>query len=556
MTTGADAPERTAPSSEMVSLEERMGSLHLIRVGLSVVVLTTAFTAPGLVASRDVLAVSLAYIGVSTLVEIARRVTGQRGLRLITLVLLLDAAYLSWVAYVSGGAASPLRFLLYVHLVAVTLIASRRTGLKLAAWCSLLFLATSYAQAADILPLRELVTAWLPGHGNAFAAVAPVMVSAPLLVTVVAAGLSALSERELRRRSVDLERLAEMARELDRSGDADDATTVLAASVARWLVDCRVVVLGPSGEVAAMVPAVPERPPPPPPAGRSLAQPDEILSRAWSERRSQLVRTLQPNADPLLATLLPDARNVVLVPMSAEGELVGALVVEYGRGRDRIRRWTLAVVERFAAHAALVIHNAMLLKEIRRLAATDGLTGIANRRTFEETLAREISRAERTGNPVTLVMIDVDRFKRLNDERGHQVGDAVLQALGSGLSENLRPFDTVARYGGEEFAVIMPGCTVEESVIAAERIRRRAVASTPVPEVTLSAGAATFPDSARDASELVGRADAALYESKRAGRDRLTIADPAADALTEDDLREPSAILNQPDSPEAVMFPG
>lgn len=524
MKRGADAAKGAAPSGEMVSLAERMGSLHLIRVCLAVLVLATAFTAPGLVAPRDVLGVSILFVGVTTLFEILRRAVGQRGLRLIALVLLLDATYLSWVALVSGGAASPLRFLVYVHLVAVTLVASRRTGLKLAAWYSLLFLATSYAEAAGILPVRELVESWLPGRGNAFAGLAPVIVSAPWLVTVVAAGLSRLSERELRRRSVDLDRLAEMARELERSGDANDAAKVLAESVARWLVDCRVVVVGRAGEVEAMVPAVPKGTPP---AGRSLAEADDVLARAWNERRSQLVRTLPPDEDPLLASLLPEARNVIVTPMSAEGEVVGALVVEYGGRRGRIRRWTVAVVERFASHAALVIHNTMLLQEIRRMAATDGLTGIANRRTFEETLAREISRADRTGEPVMLVMLDIDHFKRLNDERGHQVGDSVLRAVGAGLSENLRPFDTPARYGGEEFAVILPGCTIRESAVAAERIRRRAVASTPIPEVTMSAGAATYPDNARDASDLVRMADAALYESKRAGRDRLTIAHPA-----------------------------
>jgi two-component system, cell cycle response regulator len=521
MTTRAAVVDQAAPQGEMVSLAERMGSLHLLRLCLSLVVVATAFGAPGLVAPGAVLAASAISVGLQTLLELLRRATGRRGLRLIALVLLLDAVYLSWVAYVSGGAASPLRFLTYVQLVAVTLVASHRTGLKLAAWYSLLFLATSYAEAIGTLPVHEAVTAWLPGRGGAFAAVAGVIVSAPWFVTVVAARLSALSERELRRRSLDLDRLAEMARELDRAGDAGEVAVVLAHSVRQWLTGRRVVVLGSSGEVAAMAGDVHDRSEP---AGRSLAEPDDVLARAWRDHRPQLVRTLEPDADPLLASLLPTARNVVVTPMSAEGDVVGALVVEYGR--DRIRRWTVAVLERFASHAALVIRNATLVEEIRRMAATDGLTGIANRRTFEETLVREISRAERTGKQVTLVMLDVDRFKELNDAHGHQVGDDVLRGLGSGLRENLRPFDTAARYGGEEFAVILPGCTREESATAGERIRRRAAASTRIANVTLSAGAATFPDDARDASELVRVADAALYESKRAGRDRVTIADP------------------------------
>jgi diguanylate cyclase (GGDEF)-like protein len=521
MTTPVAVAGRTAPQGDIVSLAERMGSLHLLRAFLSVVVLGTAFTAGDLVASRDVLVPTIGFLAVSTLLEVGRRATRRRGLRLIALVLLLDAAYLSWVAYVSGGAASPLRFLVLVHVVAVTLIASHRTGIKLAAWYTLLFLTTCYAEAAGLISDREVVAAWLPGRGTAFASAAALVASAPWFVTVVAARLSALNERELRRRSLDLDRLSEMARELDRSGDVAGVAAVLASGVARWLVDRRVVVVGASGQVVAMAGPAPEEAQP---AGRSLAAPDDVLSRAWTERRPRLIRTLDPASDPLLASLLPHARNVIVAPMSAEGEVVGSLVVEYGR--DRIRRWTLAMLERFAAHAALVLRNATLLEEIRRMAATDSLTGIANRRTFEETLGREISRAQRTAKPVTLLMLDVDHFKHLNDGHGHQVGDAVLRALGSGLRDNLRPFDTAARYGGEEFAVILPGCSFEESRIACERVRRRAVAWVPIPGVTLSAGAATFPGDATEPSELVRAADAALYQSKRAGRNRLTIAHP------------------------------
>jgi diguanylate cyclase (GGDEF)-like protein len=126
------------------------------------------------------------------------------------------------------------------------------------------------------------------------------------------------------------------------------------------------------------------------------------------------------------------------------------------------------------------------------------------------------------------VLLDVDHFKRLNDERGHQTGDAVLRSVGAALREDLRPFDTAARYGGEEFAVVLPGCTVEESRLVAERIRLGALASSPVSGVTMSAGAATFPDTARDPAELVRAADTALYGAKRDGRDRLAVADPIA----------------------------
>jgi diguanylate cyclase (GGDEF)-like protein len=515
------APTKPVASDVLLSLSERMGSLHLVRVALAVVVLATALTAPALLSDANVVALSVAFIGVSTLAELVRRAIGGRGLTMIAVVLLADGAYLSWIAYLSGGAASPLRSLVLAHLVAVTLIGSYRTGIKIAAWYSLLYVTTAYAEAAGLLPVRELVPAWLPGAGAAFGTAATITIAGLWLVTLATATLSALNERELRRRTLDLEELAEMTRELDRSGDGDDAATVLARRIAGWLGSRRVLVVRRSGDLATVVASMPE--------GDRLrarpAPPDRVLVRAWDQRRSQLVRTLSGESDPMLASVLRDGRHVVVTPMSAEGEVLGAVVVEQGRGRDRIHRWTVALIEQFASHAALVMRNTALLDEVRRMAATDGLTGIANRRTFEGTLAREVSRAGRTGEPVTLVMLDVDHFKHLNDELGHPAGDAVLRSIARGLGENLRPFDTVARFGGEEFAVIMPGCTVQESRVAAERIRRYATSSSPIAGVTLSAGAATLPDHANDATELVNAADSALYGSKRAGRDRLTIAD-------------------------------
>jgi diguanylate cyclase (GGDEF)-like protein len=521
--TAPNAAVRQPTEGDLVSLAERIGSLLLVRAALVVLVLETSILAPALAPIARIGPVSLAYAAGSGIVELLRRSTGRRGLSAIAITLLADAAYLSWVVYVTGGVASPLRFLVFAHLVAVTLIASHRTGLKVAAWYSLLYLATSYAEATGMLPLRETVPAWLPGHGDAFALVAPLVVSGPWVVTIATATLSALNERELRRRSLDLDRLAEMARDLDRSADLDDAAATLAAHVAAWFDGGRVLVVRRVGDAAQIVAGEP--------AGRVHTHadpfaPDAVLVRAWRERRPQLVGALAPDADPVATTLLPHARNVVVAPMTAEGEVIGALIAERGGRRDRIPRWTVSMLERFASHAALVIRNAALMEEVRRMAATDGLTGIANRRTFEETLGREISRAQRTGQPVTLVLLDVDHFKRLNDERGHQVGDEVLRAVGRALGDDLRPFDTAARYGGEEFAVVLPGCTVDESALVAGRIRRGAVASSPISGVTMSAGAATFPDTARDPAELVRAADTALYAAKHAGRDRLVIADP------------------------------
>ena len=206
-------------------------------------------------------------------------------------------------------------------------------------------------------------------------------------------------------------------------------------------------------------------------------------------------------------------------------------MAEAGAGSGaRAERRTVAVLERFASQAALALRNAWLLDSVQRMADTDGLTGVANRRTFDAALARAIAQAERGATPVGLLMLDLDHFKALNDAHGHQAGDAVLQAIARTLEEASRASDIVARYGGEEFAVVLPGLDAAQTEEAGERLRR-AIADCPdALTVTASVGAAALPDHAADAAALVAAADAAVYAAKAAGRDR--VATPAEAART------------------------
>jgi diguanylate cyclase (GGDEF)-like protein len=167
--------------------------------------------------------------------------------------------------------------------------------------------------------------------------------------------------------------------------------------------------------------------------------------------------------------------------------------------------------------------------ELERLAAADGLTGIANRRSFEDKLQREWSRASRDDLPLTLVMIDVDHFKLFNDKYGHHSGDDCLRRIAGVLQQAVyRPFDMVARYGGEEFSVILPVIDMEGAVTVAERIRdglaRLAIphSDSELGRVSLSIGiASAIPRQGVDPHALVELADRALYEAKHSGRNRI-----------------------------------
>jgi diguanylate cyclase (GGDEF)-like protein len=266
-----------------------------------------------------------------------------------------------------------------------------------------------------------------------------------------------------------------------------------------------------------------------------------------STRKTQLVSYPDVDRDPWLSVLVPGARNVVIVPLSAEGHAIGAVVAEHGMRRgSRIERRVVSMAERFASHGALALRNAWLLERVQELAATDALTGVANRYSFQQALEGELERAARATEDVSLAMLDIDRFKRLNDAHGHQVGDEVLRRVAALLSEHCRKYDTVARYGGEEFALILPSTDRAETRAIVDRLRRQIEAVSSDPRVTISVGVATFPTDATTADELVAAADEALYESKRGGRNRVTTSTRHLRAAP------PPRLAPLPDPPPAV----
>src|SRR5581483_6766730 len=336
-----------------------------------------------------------------------------RSLLLFATMLMVDATFLVWATYATGGSVSPVRFLIVLHLASVALLASYRTGLKLALWYSLLLLSVFYAQQAEILspPVRALSA--LPStEYRRFTT----FVLAFWVVTVVISAFSAVNERELHRRRFDLEALAQLGADLEGADDSFDVADTLLDRLNETFGFERMLVLGaPEDDLLLFARRGSE-------AGIGSVCPTPV--------GTVLVSELHPGADRWLAEAMTDARNLIIAPLSAEHRAMGVLVIETALRRgSRVERRVVSMVERFASHASLALRNAWLLEQVRKMATTDGLTGIANRRSFDIGIEREVSRAARNNAQITLAMIDLDHFKQLNDTHGHQVGDEVLRLV-------------------------------------------------------------------------------------------------------------------------------
>lgn len=500
-------------TDDLVPLAERVRALLILRLALvaaalAVCALPQVRTAPLVVP----LVATGAYVLTSLVVELARRHV-ERGLGMLAVGLLLDGVYLAAVCASTGATASPLLRLVEVHTIAVTLLASYRTGLKLALWHSLLLdglyqLRLGAPGGAPLL-LRDLVVA-----------------TAALWGLALGAGLfSAVNERELRRRRVELQALVSLSAQLESSGGPETMAEVLAEVSAETFMAERAVVLA-SLDGADLEPL----------AGwgdwvrGERVAPGEAVREAWSTAGPVLLRSLDPGTDPDLATALPDGTHVVVLPMLAESNKVGVLVLQLGHHLGgRVERRLLDTAGQFAAHASLAMQNAWLLREVGRLAATDALTGLANRRTLATELERALSRGRRTNRPVSMVLVDVDHFKLVNDTYGHRTGDELLRSVADTLGHVAGGSATAARYGGEEFALLLPEATRETATRMAEAVRR-AIPHGTDPRVTVSLGVATLvPGDRREAGyvepDLVSEADRALYAAKRGGRDRVVHVD-------------------------------
>jgi diguanylate cyclase (GGDEF)-like protein len=178
---------------------------------------------------------------------------------------------------------------------------------------------------------------------------------------------------------------------------------------------------------------------------------------------------------------------------------------------------------------AIALEKAKLYAETRALSIRDGLTNAFNHRFFQEKLTEELKRAQRSGSTFSLLMLDIDEFKKFNDQFGHQMGDNVLKHISENVRKIIREIDIFARYGGEEFIIILPETDLDGALNAAQKIRelvemRPLIAKNKRYDVTVSIGCATFPFDGTDKDSLIGKADEALYRAKKEGRNRVRAA--------------------------------
>ena len=262
-----------------------------------------------------------------------------------------------------------------------------------------------------------------------------------------------------------------------------------------------------------------------------------MKEQVWRIRKGGLIETILNADEPVIIsddksheylnnpTLLKEnIKSLVAVPLKAEGKTQGILFVDDFKVR-KFSEDELSILSLLGNMAALAMQKTKLLEFTKQLAITDELTHLYNLRHFLNKLEQEISRAKRYHRPLSLAMVDIDFFKKYNDNFGHQQGNKLLKKVAVILEKESRDNDIVARYGGEEFSVIMPETNSRDAIKYAERARKRVEAKLCKEKygdcVTISIGVASFPHTAENATDLLERADEALYIAKKDGRNNV-----------------------------------
>lgn len=267
---------------------------------------------------------------------------------------------------------------------------------------------------------------------------------------------------------------------------------------------------------------------------------DDFFSlRRWKLRKGGLTSHILNQTEPVILSDITSLRepvnptlvkegvkSLIAAPLTVRGKIVGILYVDDFRLRD-FSESDASLLGLMTGYAALAIEKMKLLDDTRRMAITDGLTGLNNQKEYMKRLEEEIARAARYGRPLSVVELDIDFFKTYNDRFGHLAGNELLRVLSRTISNNSRATDLCARTGGEEFAVIMPETSFEKAMQLAERLRavvedlRIDIANEESQSITISIGVAAFPEHGSTALEIYRSVDQALYKAKETGRNKV-----------------------------------
>jgi diguanylate cyclase (GGDEF)-like protein len=258
------------------------------------------------------------------------------------------------------------------------------------------------------------------------------------------------------------------------------------------------------------------------------AAPAETIapSQCWALKRGKTHLNL-PGPEALRCPHHDQDSIALEIPMMARGEVYGLLDVQASGPDAEARLEAAATVAGALADAmSLALSNIALREKLRTQALRDPLTGLYNRRYMEDVLERLAALAERNQRPLSLVMIDLDHFKRLNDEHGHAMGDAVLSEVAAAIIGSVRPGDVPCRYGGEELVVVLPDCPLAEAAAKAEVMRSRIerLSENHGFKITASFGIATLPETSTRVGDILADADTAMYRAKTEGRNRVVSA--------------------------------
>jgi diguanylate cyclase (GGDEF)-like protein len=358
------------------------------------------------------------------------------------------------------------------------------------------------------------------------------IVGAAILGLAVGAVLLLSGIRRIRRSLEPGQDQAEFADTLQVANDEDEAHQLLQRHLERTLTATSAVVLNRNNSADRLEAVTPL------PGGSPLAdtlrgaKPRSCLAVRSSRTHGQDAERSALLACPVCASC---PGGTLCVPLTVGGEVIGSVLLNHAAP------YTEAEQQRIrdsVSQAAPVLANLRNLAVAEIRAATDGLTGLPNKRAVTDAMKRLFAQASTTASPLALLLIDLDHFKQINDQWGHPVGDQVLASIGTVLRSALRARDFAGRNGGEEFAVLLPDTGVPAALEIAERVRA-AVAEISLPgadvSVTASLGVVGFPDHASTLDRLERLADAALYIAKRGGRNRVELADPAsADSASAD----------------------